>query len=315
MKKKITILAVLIIFIIILISISYRVSATQYYQYVTSGISAFPESYQTQLKELSNKYPNWKFQAYYTGISWDEVLKKERGDDSVHRNRVHVSSQLTWKHECAFEENNYACASEEIVAYYLDPRNFLNETNIFQFVETSYNEKQQTASVIESSVRGTFLDKTITCTDFYGNNVTMSYAQIIVEAAKQSNISAFYIKSKIIQEVGVNGSDSVSGTYSGYEGYYNFFNYGASDSGNPIENGLRYAKDKGWDSPYKAIIDGAKLIGTQYINAGQNTPYFNKWDVVGTAILKEGESQTVQEADMFWHQYMTNIQDPTNQSY
>lgn len=55
----------------------------------------------------------------------------------------------------------------------------------------------------------------------------MSYSQIIIEAAKQSNISAFYIKSKIIQEVGVQGSDSVKGNYVGYEGYYNFYNYGA----------------------------------------------------------------------------------------
>ena len=138
---------------------------------------------------------------------------------------------------------------------------------------------------------------------------------MIVEAAKQSNISAFYIKSKIIQEVGVNGSDSVSGTYAGYEGYYNFFNYGAYDTGDPIANGLAYAKEQGWDSQYKAIIGGAKLIGKKYIEAGQNTAYFNKWDVVGTKILKDGQSQVVDEDDLFWHQYMTNVQDPTNQSY
>ena len=52
-----------------------------------------------------------------------------------------------------------------------------------------------------------------------------------------------------------------------------------------------------------------------YIEAGQNTAYFNKWDVVGTKILRDGESQTVNKSDMFWHQYMTNIQDPTSQSY
>ena len=57
------------------------------------------------------------------------------------------------------------------------------------------------------------------------------------------------------------------------------------------------------------------MIGKYYINAGQNTAYFNKWDVVGTKILKVGESQTVAEKDLFWHQYMTNIQDPTSQSY
>ncbi len=314
MKKKIIVSSILIIFIMGIISMLYRVTATQYYQRIETGISAFPESYQTKLRELSNKYPNWKFQAYKTGISWNELISKERGNDSVHRNRVHVNSQSSWKHDCNFVENDYACASDSIVAYYLDPRNFLNETNIFQFVETSYNEKQQTVNVIANSVKNTFLDRTITCKDFNNNTITMSYAQIIVEAAKQSNISAFYIKSKIIQEVGSWGSGSVSGNYPGHEGYYNFFNFGATDSGDPIANGLMFAEDKGWDSQYKAIIDGAKLIGTQYIDAGQNTAYFNKWDVVGTEILKEGESQVVDEGDMFWHQYMTNIQDPTSQS-
>ena len=313
--KKVLLVVVLLCVVTALIFMPYIVNAAQYAQYVKSGISAFPEDYQQKLKVLAEKYPNWNFQAYYTGINWDELIEKERGDESIHRNRVHVSSELSWKH-CGFEDDNeYACASDAIVAYYLDPRNFLNEKNIFQFVESSYNEKQQTVEVIQKSVKGTFLDKTITCKDFNGNDITMSYAQMIVEAAKQSNISAFYIKSKIIQEVGVNGSDSVSGTYAGYEGYYNFFNYGAYDTGDPIANGLAYAKEQGWDSQYKAIIGGAKLIGKKYIEAGQNTAYFNKWDVVGTKILKDGQSQVVDEDDLFWHQYMTNVQDPTNQSY
>ena len=318
MRGKILKGIVFVLIICLILSIPYIANAAQYYQTVRSGIAAFPESYQTKLKELSAKYPNWKFQAYYTGIPWDELLEKERGDDSIRRNRVSANSELTWKHQCedAIEATeDYLCASDAIVAYYLDPRNFLNEQNIFQFVETSYNEQQQTASAIEQSVKGTFLDNTITCKDFNGNDVTMSYSQIIVEAAKESNVSAYYIKSKIIQEVGVNGSGSVTGTYPGHEGYYNFFNYGAYDTGDPIANGLVYAQQQGWDSQYKAIVGGAKLIGKQYIDAGQNTPYFNKWDVVGTKILQDGQSQTVQESDMFAHQYMTNIQDPTNQSY
>ena len=318
MRGKILKGIVFVLIICLILSIPYIANAAQYYQTVRSGIAAFPESYQTKLKELSAKYPNWKFQAYYTGIPWDELLEKERGDDSIRRNRVSANSELTWKHQCEDPieaTEDYLCASDAIVAYYLDPRNFLNEQNIFQFVETSYNEQQQTASAIEQSVKGTFLDNTITCKDFNGNDVTMSYSQIIVEAAKESNVSAYYIKSKIIQEVGVNGSGSVTGTYPGHEGYYNFFNYGAYDTGDPIANGLVYAQQQGWDSQYKAIVGGAKLIGKQYIDAGQNTPYFNKWDVVGTKILQDGQSQTVQESDMFAHQYMTNIQDPTNQSY
>ena len=315
MKIIKNIILISILFILIILSFS-QVSkgASTYYQYVKTGINQFPEDYRERLRELANKYPSWNFQAYYTGISWDELIENER-DESIHRNRVTNNAPQSWKHSCEYVDNGWACASDAIVAYYLDPRNFLNETQIFQFVESSYNEKVQTLSAIQQSIKGTFLDKTITCNDLNNNLVTMSYAEMIVKAGQDSNISAFYIKSKIIQEVGSQGSGSVSGTYPGYEGYYNFYNFGAYDTGDPIANGLLYAKDKGWDSPYKAIVDGAKLIGKNYIEAGQNTAYFNKWDVVGTKILRDGESQTVNKSDMFWHQYMTNIQDPTSQSY
>ncbi len=313
MKKIKYSIIILSIFIVAIIGIaSFANAASSYNQYVKTGIDQFPDSYKTKLQQLSSKYPNWKFQAYYTGISWDDLIQKER-DDSVHRNRVTATAPMSWKH-CDFVDDGWACASDSAVKYYLDPRNFLNDTQIFQFVETSYNEKAQTLSAIQNSVKGTFLDKTITCKDLNNNDVTMSYSQIIIEAAKRTNISAFYIKSKIIQEVGSSGSGSVTGTYPRHEGYYNFFNYGAYDDGDDIANGLNYAKDKGWDSQYKAIVGGAELIGKYYISQGQNTAYFNKWDVVGTKILKDGESQTVNSSDMFWHQYMTNIQDPTSQS-
>lgn len=316
MIKKI--ISFIIIFILIIVGWSANFfnveAASTYSQSLKKGINQFPDSYQSKLKKLAEKYPNWIFQAYNTGISWNDLITQEQSGN-IHKNRVPVSSPSTWKNSCGFSENGWACASDEIVKYYIDPRNFLNETQIFQFVETSYNSEVQTLSAIQNSVKGTFLDNTITCKDFNGNTITMSYSQIIIKAAQESNISAFYIKSKIIQEVGSKGSNSVYGIYPGYEGYYNFFNFGADDTGDPIANGLSYAKSKSWNSQYKAIIDGAKQIGKYYIEAGQNTAYFNKWDVVGTKILNVGQTQTVSSKDMFAHQYMTNIMDPISQSY
>ena len=70
-------------------------------------------------------------------------------------------------------------------------------------------------------------------------------------------MSPYSIVTKIIQEVGTKGSSSVSGTYEGYKGYYNFYNLGAYDTGNAIVNGLKYARDKGCNNQYIAIIEGA----------------------------------------------------------
>ena len=286
-------------------------AATKYTQSLKSGISAFPKEYQSALNKLKELHPNWTFEAYYTGLSWNTVVLNETASHG--RNRVIKSADASWRCSCGNVASGYACASEGITSYYLDSRNFLNEINIFQFLEISYNSKIHNLSGIKSAVKGTFLDSTITYKKD-GKSYTKTYSDIILEAAKASNMSPYSIVTKIIQEVGSKGSSSVSGTYKGYEGYYNFYNLGAYDTGNAIVNGLKYAKDKGWDNQYDAIIEGAQEIANSYTNAGQNTAYYYKWDVVGTKILKSGCTQTVSSSDMFWHQYMTNVQDPTSQS-
>ncbi len=59
----------------------------------------------------------------------------------------------------------------------------------------------------------------------------------------------------------------------------------------------------GWNTPQKALVEGAKLIANSYIKVGQNTKYTFKFDVVSD-----------NATGLYWHQYMTNIQDPTNQA-
>ena len=310
-KSLILILIISVLAVLIMPLNTSFAAAKKYTQTLKSGISNFPKEYQSALNKIKDEHPDWNFEAYYTGLPWSTVLLNETSSHG--RNRVIKTSDASWRCSCGNVASGYACASEGIIGYYLDARNFLNEINIFQFLEISYNSKIHNLSGVKSAVKGTFLDNTITYRK-NGKSYTKSYAEIILEAAEESNMSPYSIVTKIIQEVGTKGSASVKGTYSGYEGYYNFYNLGAYDTGNAIVNALKYAKDKEWDNQYDAIIDGAKQISNSYTNAGQNTAYFYKWDVVGTKILKSGSSQKVSSSDMFWHQYMTNVQDPTSQS-
>lgn len=310
-KSLILILIISVLAVLIMPLNTSFAAARKYTQTLKSGISNFPKEYQSALKKIKDEHPDWNFEAYYTGLPWSTVLLNETSSHG--RNRVIKTADASWRCSCGNVASGYACASEGIIGYHLDARNFLNEINIFQFLEISYNSKIHNLSGVKSAVKGTFLDNTITYRK-NGKSYTKSYAEIILEAAEESNMSPYSIVTKIIQEVGTNGSASVKGTYSGYKGYYNFYNLGAYDTGNAIVNALKYAKDKGWDNQYDAIIDGAKQISNSYTNAGQNTAYFYKWDVVGTKILKSGSSQKVSSSDMFWHQYMTNVQDPTSQS-
>ena len=317
-KKIVKVVALLTITIILNLLILPHISyAATYNQTVKSGISSFPKSYQNALKELQRMHPNWTFDAYYTGIDWNTFINSQTCSTKKGISLISKSSEASWKCSCGYKDKtgSWVCASRGITAYYADPRNFLNEVNIFQFSEYTYNSKTHTLEGVKKSVKNTFLDSSVKYT-LNGKKQTKTYSEIIMDAAKASGMSPYSIRTKIIQEVGTKGSGSVTGNYSGYKGYYNFFNYGAYDdaAAGPIASGLQYAKNHGWNNQYTAIVEGAKLLSNSYTSAGQNTAYFYKWDVVGNKILTAGKSKNVDDSMLFKHNYMTNVQDPYSQS-
>lgn len=296
-----------------------------YTQYVKSGISAFPKSYQTYLKKLEELHPNWIFKAYYTGIDWDE-LTSSSAENKCKKNTIYFKSGSTVMDPkalciCGKEgDSNYYCASASTVNYYLDPRNFLSEAQVFQFLDLSYDE-HITKSVITNAAKNSFLSG-----KFKIDGKEYSYVDAIMDAAEESEVSAMHILVTIFQEVGKGTKKSdgtytlpkaVSGTVDGYEGLYNFYNYGATDGSGAVERGLKKAREMGWTDPRTAIIEGATIVlANNYISAGQNTKYFYKFDVVGNEILQESDGKkTYSSSYFFGHQYMTNIQDPMSQAY
>ena len=78
---------------------------------------------------------------------------------------------------------------------------------------------------IEKVLNGTFMYKK-SIKEYYNNlnYAEDTFAEVIMEAANTSGVSPYYLAARIRQEVGVNGSGSTSGTYKGYEGYFNFYN-------------------------------------------------------------------------------------------
>ncbi len=172
-------------------------------QQIKSGVDEFPETYQPYLIKLKELHPNWNFEAYYTGIDWDELIKSETGATLHTRSVVPSSKPDSWFCSQCSSIRGWTCASDDAVKYFIDPRNFLNEINIFQFEELSFNKSLHTLASIQNSVKDTFLKNSVTYYDEEKKqNITKSYSQIILEVAEITNISPFHIKSKIIQEVG-----------------------------------------------------------------------------------------------------------------
>lgn len=273
-------------------------------------LSQFPESYRAAIIALHEKHPNWIFVAEKLPMSFDTAVMAQYTDV---RKMVELSQGVAWrslqKGQYDWETDTWkildsgrwVAASREVIGYYMDPRNFLDETYVYMFMVQSYDKQYQTEAGLNSILKGTFLANNYTpnsadgVDSLYGG----SYAKVIMAAAKASGISPYVIAAKIITEQGTTGSSAlISGTYEEeYYGYYNFFNWGAYGSGTEavVTAGLKTAKAEGWDSRADSIIGGAKKLADGYIDAKQDTYYYMDYNV--------------RNPDKYWHQYAGSAYD------
>lgn len=263
--------------------------------------AGFPDSYCDLLAALHQKYPDWQFEAVQTGLDWNTVIENE---SKAGKNLVQSASNDARKSTASaaydwatnswygYDGAGWVCASPEYIAYCMDPRNFLNETYIFQF-ETLEYASYQNAEGVKNILDNTFMSGNYNDRD----GVTRSYADTFVEIGSSLGVSPYHLAARCRQEQGKGTGDLISGRFPGFEGYYNYFNVGAytANGASASVNGLIYAKSQGWDTIYKSIAGGSKVVAENYIKKGQNTIYFEKFNVV-------------YQNSLYSHQYMTNVQ-------
>ena len=300
--KKIIILNIVMLMILPIV-LSTTVNAAQKRYAYTNGALKNYYGYDGLIQALKQKHPNWTFTILDTGLDWNDVIKKETV--AVHgRNLIYYTNGGSWVcSTCGdrlYDSGRWKCASESAVAYYMDPRNWLNENNIFQFENLSFNAESQNIDGVRkilSSVPWANTDK-IAYVTTNGTHATLekSYAQVVMEAAQEAGISPYHLAARIKQEqgAGATASATANGTYGGYVGYYNFLNIKATGS-NIIGNALAHARSMGWDNPEKSIKGGAKFIAAEYISKGQSTLYLQKFDVDNS------------DGALYYHQYMQNV--------
>ena len=264
--------------------------------------AGFPDSYIPYLTYLHKKYPNWKFSAVQTNKYFNTAISKEIGKNYIQ------STFNTYRDSAKVKEygsggRNWYNASSGVVAFYLDPRTYLNEKNIFVFEKLSYDAKSQTYDIISTIFKGSYLN-------------TKTNINYFLSAGKTYDISPVHLASRVRQEGGTSASYAgVSGTvttkWSGksLKGFYNYYNIGAYGD-NPVIRGLAVAAGyvgnadgTPWNTREKAIKYGAKIIAEDYINVGQNTLYFQKFNT--------GNNTTY---SAYTHQYMTNVTAPTSEA-
>ncbi len=268
-------------------------------------LSKFPTSYYSGLWLIHSLKPNYVFTPYYTNLAFDTALVAE---DSKARSLIQYSSYPSYvkPNSEVYDKPDWMMCRTEVVSYFMDPRNFLTPEKIFSFELLGFDPNVHTVEGVREIIRGTFMD----------GNPDYDYAQIIYEAGENAGVSPYFLASRIIQEMGYSGESALSrGDLTGYEGYYNYYNIGAyatTEPGGAVINGAKYAQwGRDWEgqeiteteasyllpwtSVEKAIKGGALWIAAGYIDAGQNTLYFQKFDV-----LDDG-------TDRYNHQYAQNI--------
>ncbi len=338
------------------IAISVMVGQTQYDGYVVSSyvqrdavvddpafesmIAGFPESYKPSLRSLHAAHPGWTFTAVPVtdandqSVNWSTAVTAE---SAIEMNLIESSVNDSWKSTesgmynwttdtyTSYYSGEWVNASSGITAYYMDPRNFLSESQVFQFLDMTYDSSQQIESKVSSVLSSTFMNGATTV-DLGGNSVT--YAKSFMDAASASGINPYFLIARSLQEVQTTvqnpdgsyskiASGSASGTYPGYEGFFNFYNINATGT-DPVANALIFSRNGysgtgsaamnetyllPWNTQYRAIAGGAKWIAYGYIDRGQNTLYYQKFDVVKNST-----------PEMYAHQYMQNVRAPYSEA-
>ena len=296
-------------------------TAVKYYNNRTNGdtidgyqaklsSSGFPSSYFPYLLELHARHPNWNFTAEKIDLNFDDVINGENVNgrsllefsafkEGYTSLLSHTFNVLNNSFSTYATEPGYANASREAIAYFIDPRNYLNEKYIFAFETLTYSNNQ-TLDVVNAIIRPQAFWSRL-----YSNGSTGASSDI-VNSSKSIGISAVHVASRIKQEMGnssYNGDSRVGGSFTydgvGRSGYYNFFNI-KSWSGRSSSIYAGYAYENGWNTPAKGIHGGAAFMYNGYISVNQDTIYYEKFDVS----TNNGN---------YTHQYMQNLAAPVQE--
>lgn len=272
--------------------------------FVEETLSEFPASYYSGLWLMHCKHPAYRFRAYDTKLTFAEALKAETvGNKSLVQDRAFP--EYVKGGSPVYDLPDWRAAKTEVVSYYMDPRNFFTDKRIFMFEKLGFDESIHKKEGVKEIISGSFMD-----TDDF------DYVNVIYEAGRTAGVSPYFLAGRIIQEMGFSGRSALcKGTVDGYEGYYNFYNIGSvstTKEGGATVGGAKYAKwgrnpEKEdisdaeaklllpWDTKEKAITGGALWIASGYIEKGQDTLYFQKFDVLDDGTVR------------YNHQYAQNI--------
>lgn len=313
-------------------------------EYCSSLMDAgFPEDYAVALTKLHLLHPSWSFVPLSvtqtnSAYTWSYVIDRET--EKPDTNLIHAGdAYAAYRHSTnhTLYDSGYYQPSRDAVEYFMDPRNFLNEADIFQFYDLS-NASLCSENALYAVLSGTFMENTV-----LENGKT--YAQYLIGLGAELGVDPVFLAVKLRQEQGTEGtspiiSGSCGNTLLSYyqnqtktteagksihpptpgsvqeqellalNGYYNPFNIGASGNGvfsiyrNAMLRAINGSPEKSdeWDgSPSWSTRWKGLYGGAAFLKA----EYIDKYQ--STVYLQKFNVDGRAAENNFWKQYMQNL--------
>ena len=207
----------------------------------------FPAGYVEPLAVLQFDRPKWSFELMpVADMSWDEIVEKEMtpswnlvvfadfAPDEWNTLREKNYTPYYAKGAKAYDSGAWYQASRETVAYFMDPRNWLNERDIFMFETLEFDAAAQTPDAVAQTLAKTFMAKA------KADGGDRTFADLVYETGRRLGVSPVFIAGRLASEQG-NGSAQAFGTIG--DALFAYATNRTGKVGNADVWGQRFTKD------------------------------------------------------------------------
>lgn len=213
---------------------------------------SMPARYKAKIEALKKAHPNWSFSFVNVGVDYEDAPAKYNSTQS-----------------------------------YIDPINYLNENDIYAFLDIdsyqfgSWTAEQVAAIWLEKEGAIFTEEEAVAQIMTTSKSVMMNPLYIACRMGLESSYgsSAFAKGMSKVTNVTVDGiyySKDKNQYYDLGGTYYNFFGIGAYDY-NPNNAMITAKRTYDWHTPERALVGGAHYIKEWYLDRGNITPYFFRY--------------------------------------
>ena len=176
----------------------------------------FPDSYAGRLAELQFEHRKWIFEPVgIADLSWDRIIEKELtpswnlvvyadwAPDEWDALKEKNYTPYYAKGAKAYDSGAWYQASRETIAYFMDPRNWLNEREIFMFETLGFDPDSQTLEAVEKTLSKTFMAGR-SCGGAKG-----TFAELLMDVGRRLKVSPVFLAGRLASEQGLGAPQSL----------------------------------------------------------------------------------------------------------